>query len=482
MTIQEKVNITMQRAGAAAEAWSQSAPELRARFLETIAAEMEALGSILIQTAMQETNLDEARLTGERMRTTGQLRMYAAMLREGSWVEAAIDTAQEARPDLRKMYTALGPVAVFGASNFPLAYSTAGGDTASALAAGCPVVVKAHPAHPRTSMLVAGAIDRAADTCDVPTGVFQHLEDEGFDTGKYLVMHPQTRAVGFTGSLSGGMALHGYAQQRPDPIPVFAEMGSVNPMLVLTEAVSKRGEAIAQTCAGSITLGMGQFCTNPGLMMGIDCMGLRHFIEVLGQHIAQAKPAPMLHEGISRNYVEKLAQTLGSKGVYLAGQSDVGAPSAAVAWVSGDDFLQNPHLHEEVFGPFSLMVICKDAAQLAQALDALGGQLTCSLWAEPEDLQAMPELMSIARRKAGRIVLNGVPTGVAVAPAMTHGGPFPASTDSRFTAVGIHAVRRWVRPVSFQNFSDELLPDELKNKNLRGIWRLVNNSWTRDDI
>ncbi len=295
-------------------------------------------------------------------------------------------------------------------------------------------------------------------------------------------MHPQTRAVGFTGSLSGGMALHGYAQQRPDPIPVFAEMGSVNPMLVLTEAVSKRGEAIAQTCAGSITLGMGQLCTNPGLMMGIDCMGLRHFIEVLGQHIAQAKPAPMLHEGISRNYVEKLAQTLGSKGVYLAGQSDVGAPSAAVAWVSGDDFLQNPHLHEEVFGPFSLMVICKDAAQLAQALDALGGQLTCSLWAEPEDLQAMPELMSIARRKAGRIVLNGVPTGVAVAPAMTHGGPFPASTDSRFTAVGIHAVRRWVRPVSFQNFSDELLPDELKNKNLRGIWRLVNNSWTRDDI
>lgn len=482
MTIQEKVNIAMNRAGSATDAWSQTAPELRARFLDAIAAEMEALGSDLIQTAKQETNLDEARLTGERMRTTGQLRMYAAMLREGSWVEATIDTAQEARPDLRKIYTALGPVVVFGASNFPLAYSTAGGDTASALAAGCPVVVKAHPAHPRTSLLVAGAVEKAAAACVVPDNVFQHIEDEGFDTGKALVMHPQTRAVGFTGSLSGGMALHGYAQQRPDPIPVFAEMGSVNPMIVLTEAVSKRGEAIAQACAGSITLGMGQFCTNPGLMMGIDCLGLRHFIEILGQHISQAHPSPMLHEGIRRNYVEKLAKTLSSKGVFLAGQSGADASPAAVAWVSGDDFLQNPHLHEEVFGPFSLMVICKNAAQLAQALDALGGQLTCSLWAEPEDLQAMPELLHIARGKAGRIVLNGVPTGVAVAPAMTHGGPFPASTDSRFTAVGIHAVRRWVRPVSFQNFTDDLLPDELKNKNVRGIWRLVNNSWTRGDI
>jgi len=482
MTILQKVNEAMNCAGAAAPVWSQTAPELRARFLETIAAEMEALASDLIQTAIQETNLDEARLNGERMRTTGQLRMYAAMLREGSWVEAAIDTALEARPDLRKMYTALGPVVVFGASNFPLAYSTAGGDTASALAAGCPVVVKAHPAHPRTSLLVAGAIDRAAAACNVPEGVFQHIEDEGFETGKALVVHPQTRAVGFTGSLSGGMALHGYAQQRPDPIPVFAEMGSVNPMLVLPEAVSKRGEAIAQACAGSITLGMGQFCTNPGLMLGIDCRGLRHFIEVLGQHITQSKSAPMLHPGIQQSYTEKLSKTLGSKGVFLAGQADAAAPSAAVAWVSGDDFLQNPHLHEEVFGPFSLMVLCKDAAQLAQALDALGGQLTCSLWAEPEDLQAMPELLDITRRKAGRIVLNGVPTGVAVAPAMTHGGPFPASTDSRFTAVGIHAVRRWVRPVSFQNFTDDLLPDELKNNNVRGIWRLVNNAWTRDDI
>lgn len=486
MSLQSRIDTTLQRSAEAAGAWKQTSPERRAEFLEAIANAMEALGKSLIETVMAETHLDEARLTGERMRTTGQLRMYAAMLREGSWVEATIDTVQEARPDLRKMLLPLGPVVVFGASNFPLAYSTAGGDTASALAAGCPVIVKAHPAHSRTSLLVAEAIKSAAASCGVPEHVFQHVEDEGFDTGRLLVQHPLTRAVGFTGSFSGGMALHRYAQERPEPIPVFAEMGSVNPVVILPEALSRRGDSIAETCAASLTLGVGQFCTNPGLMFGIDCLGLRHFIEMMGKAVGNAVPAPMLHKGIHESYNEKLAKALSSKGVFLAGAAEpdpAGArASAVIAWVTASDFLRNPQLHEEVFGPFSLMVICKDAAQLTQALETLGGQLTCSIWAEPEDLQAHSGLLDIAQRKAGRIILNGVPTGVAVAPAMMHGGPFPATTDSRFTAVGIHAVKRWVRPVAYQNFADEWLPEELKNANSRGILRFVNGAWTKADV
>ncbi len=486
MSITEKTDIVLQQSEQAGETWRKTSAGQRAAFLEAIAAEIEALGAGLIETTMAETHLAEARLVGERMRTTGQLHMYAGMLREGSWVEATIDTAQEGRPDLRKMLVPIGPVVVFGASNFPFAYSTAGGDTASALAAGCTVVVKAHPAHARTSLMVAEAIGRAAKACGVPEYVFQHVEDEGFETGKALVTHPLTRAVGFTGSFSGGMALHGYAQQRPDPIPVFAEMGSVNPVLILPEALSRRGEAIAEACAASITLGVGQFCTNPGLMFGIDCMGLRHFLEVLGKEVAKVAPATMLHPGIQAAFTEKLARTLGSKGVYIAGSAENDNPSVkaapTVAWVTGEDFLRNPHLHDEVFGPFSLMVLCKDAGQMAEALQALGGQLTCSLWAESEDLQAHPTILDIAQRKAGRLILDGVPTGVAVVPAMMHGGPFPATTDSRFTAVGIHAVKRWVRPVSYQNFSEPWLPEELKNHNSLGIWRLVNGKWTKEDV
>ncbi len=476
----------MRQAEQAADLWRDTLPAQRADFLEVIAAEIEALGKDLIAVTMAETHLPEARLLGERIRTTGQLRMYAAMLREGSWVEATIDTAQEGRPDLRKMLMPLGPVVVFGASNFPYAYSTAGGDTASALAAGCPVVVKAHPAHPHTSRMVAEAIERAAVECRVPAHVFQHVDDAGFETGKLLVIHPYTRAVGFTGSFSGGMALHGYAQQRPDPIPVFAEMGSVNPIIVLPEALSKHGESIARTCAGSITLGVGQFCTNPGLMLGIDCAGLRRFVEVLGQEVAQAAAAPMLHAGILRSYSEKRAHALATKGVFEAGSSPnedaEHLANATVAWVSGEDFLRTPHLQEEVFGPFSLMVLCRDAAQMRDVLQSLGGQLTCSIWAEPADLQTHASLLTLAQRKAGRVILNGVPTGVTVAPAMMHGGPFPATTDSRFTAVGIHAVRRWVRPVCFQNFHEAFLPEPLKNHNTSGIWRLINGQWSKGDV
>lgn len=486
MTYEQIAAQALQLSDQAFDSWRQSAPEVRADFLEAIALEIESLGQALLQTAAAETHLTEVRLTGERQRTTGQLRMFAQMLREGSWVEATIDTAREGTPDLRQMMIPLGPVIVFGASNFPFAYSTAGGDTASALASGCTVVVKAHPAHPRTSAMVAEAVSRAAESCGVSPHVFQHIEETDFGMGKALVMHPLTRAVGFTGSLSGGLALQEYARQRPDPIPVFAEMGSVNPILILPEAISRHSDAIAEACAASITLGLGQFCTNPGLIFGIDCAGLRHLLESLGSLIQNSAAGQMLHPGIHHSYYEKRTRALESKGVFLLGSAPVAdthtQAAASVAWVAGDDFLINPHLHEEVFGPFSLCVLCKDAEQLSEAIQSLGGQLTCSIWAEHEDLRHFPQLLSLAQRKAGRIVFNGVPTGVAVVPSMTHGGPFPATTDSRFTAVGIHAVRRWVRPISYQNLPDEWLPAELQNLNPRGIWRSVNGQFTRESI
>jgi NADP-dependent aldehyde dehydrogenase len=486
MTTTDKVDAILRHSAKAGAIWRSTEPLARARLLEAIAEEMEALGMLLIHTAMEETHLAEARLLGERMRTTGQLRMYAAMLREGSWVEATIDTAREGVPDIRKLMVPLGPVVVFGASNFPFAYSTAGGDTASALAAGCPVIVKEHPAHARTSRMVAEAIGRAVASSGAPAHVFQHVEDEGFQTGKALVQHPLTKAVGFTGSLSGGMALQAYTWQRSEPIPVFAEMGSVNPIVVLPEPLSRNTDAIAEACVGSITLGVGQFCTNPGLMFGIDCPGLRHFIDKVAEGVGRVMPARMLHAGIQSSYQEKRRLALESKGVFLAGAAQNDAPeeraAATLAWVMGDDFLRQPLLHEEVFGPFSLMVVCRDAVQLAEALGVLGGQLTCSIWGEPEDLQLYPGLLELLQEKAGRVVMNGVPTGVAVVPSMMHGGPFPASTDSRFTAVGVHAVKRWIRPLAYQQFPDELLPAALQHKNSLGIWRLVNNTWTKADV
>jgi alpha-ketoglutaric semialdehyde dehydrogenase len=486
MTVEQIAEHALRQSDQAFESWRQTSPEQRARFLDAIAFEIEALGDILLQTAAAETNLSEVRLIGERQRTTGQLRMFAGMLREGSWVEATIDTAGNANPDLRQMMIPIGPVIVFGASNFPFAYSTAGGDTASALAAGCSVVVKAHPAHPRTSSMVADAIARAAASCGISSHVFQHIEETGFEMGEALVLHPLSKAIGFTGSVAGGLALQEYARQRPEPIPVFAEMGSVNPIILLPEAISGQSDTIAEACAASISLGLGQFCTNPGLIFGIDCPELKHLLETLGALIQKTPPGRMLHPGINHSYHEKRARALESKGVYLLGSAVAEAPQnqagATVAWVAGEDFLKNPHLHEEVFGPFSLCVRCKDAGQLAEALQSFGGQLTCSIWATTEDLRQFPQFLDIAQRKAGRIVLNGVPTGVAVVPSMTHGGPFPATTDSRFTAVGIHAVRRWVRPISFQNFPDMWLPEELQNHNPRSIWRSVNGQITRDKI
>ena len=483
-----KADSALQRSSKAFQEYRKCSGARKADFLEAIAAGIESDSAVILPMAMQETSLPEPRLAGELARTCNQLRQFSALLREGSWVEARIDTAQPDRaplpkPDIRKMNVPIGPVVVFGASNFPLAYSTAGVDTASALAAGCTVVLKGHPAHPQTSAYVAGLIDKAIAKTGMPEGVFIHLDEPGFDIGKQLVQHPLTRAVGFTGSFSGGKALYDYAQQRPDPIPVFSEMGSINPVFILPDAASNRGEQLATLYAGSITLSVGQFCTNPGLLLGIKSPALDAFARALAEKIRVVAPAPMLHEGIASAYVKKRTEALHQKGVTLLAES--ATPAAAghatptVATVSGSDFLANPLLCEEVFGPYSLLVVADDAKQLKQLALAMPGQLTSTILADESDAPLTTDLISILTDRAGRIIMNGVPTGVEVCPSMHHGGPFPATTDSRFSSVGTDAIRRFVRPVSFQNMPETFLPAELQLNNPLGIWRLFNNEWKR---
>lgn len=462
----------------------------RANFMRTIAKEIEALGDELIQTAMAETNLPEARLLGERGRTMFQLNNYAAAAEQGNWLEASIDTAVPAntppKPDLRKMLIPLGPVVVFGASNFPFAYSTAGGDTACAFAAGCPVIVKAHPAHAKTSTLMASAISTAAIKCNMPDGIFSHVYGAGFEVGEYLAKHDAVKAIGFTGSFGGGKALFDWANQRKNPIPVFAEMGSVNPVFILPEKVATESESLAKQMAGSITLGMGQFCTNPGLIIAIDSESLERFIQHLKREIKTAVPAKMLHQGIATNYAEKLAKALAQKGVQVVSQTDEevedGKGLITLATTNGKTFLQNPTLHQEVFGPYSLIIQCADEKELLAVAKAIEGQLTATLMATPKDIRAHQELLNYVQDICGRFIFNNVPTGVDVSLPMHHGGPYPASTDSRFTSVGADGIKRFARPLSYQNWDDEFLPEELKNANPLNIWRTVNNELTRDQI
>jgi NADP-dependent aldehyde dehydrogenase len=452
----------------------------RADFLLAIAQHIEALGDTLLQTAAAETHLPIARLTGERGRTVGQLTMFAQMLRAGDWQEIIINNAipdkNPPRPDIRRMLVPLGPVVVFGSSNFPFAYSTAGGDTASALASGSTVVVKAHPAHLKTSILVADAIKSAAVETGMPDSVFQHVEEGSFETGKLLVQHPATAAVGFTGSFSGGKALWDYAATRTNPIPVFAEMGSINPVLLFPDALETQYATLAQQYAASITLGVGQFCTNPGVLIAIEGAGLSSFVEELTKHLKEVSSAPMLHTGISEAYAKKIDSALSIQGVqWITTQpSTVEAGSAlpVLARVSASDFLLNPTLHDEIFGPYSLMVVAASAEQMLLVLRIVKGQLTTSLMGTDKDFAAFANVVQEASLVAGRIVCNGVPTGVEVCDAMVHGGPFPATTDSRFTAVGVQSIKRWLRPVAFQNFPDSLLPDELKRSNPLGVVRV----------
>ncbi len=483
----EEINKALQETQVAFLSYKNFDGKKKAAFLRAIAEEIESLGNELVQTAMQETNLAEARIINERGRTTGHCRMFANLVEEGSWVDARVDTAIADRlpapkPDIRKMLVPLGPVVVFGAANFPLAYSTAGGDTISALAAGCPVIVKAHPAHPKTSDLVASAIKEAIEKTGMPKGVFQHLHGE-FEIGQALVKHPLTKAVGFTGSLTGGKSLFDLANQRTEPIPVFAEMSSINPVILLPKTLNTQAEKTASMLTTSITLGVGQFCTNPGLIIAIENDGLKKFIQKLAEEIQKTVAGTMLHAGIADNYAKKSSQALAQKGITAEATSSSEAKTnqatPMIVSVAASDFLKNPLLAEEVFGPFSLIVKCKDFAELNTVVSHLHGQLTSSIFGSEEEIQDHQSLLNVLIEKAGRLIINGVPTGVEVCPSMQHGGPFPSTTDSRFTSVGTDAIKRFVRPVAFQNFPNALLPEELKDGNPLAIWRLFNNEWKK---
>ncbi len=461
----------------------------RATFMYAIAEEIMAIEMDLISTAHKETHLDEARLKVELTRTLFQLTSYADACAEGTWLDVRIDTADKSRnppkPDLRKMLIPLGPVLVFGASNFPFAYSTAGGDTACALAAGCTVVVKAHPAHAETSEMVAAAVQKAAQKSGLPEDVFIHLHGAGFAVGKALVQHPITTAVGFTGSFEGGKALADLASARQVPIPVFAEMGSVNPVFLLPKKLSEASTVLAMMLADSITQSVGQFCTNPGIIIGIKSKSLDNFKAALGEAIRQTKPAKMLHPGIAKNFRDNRSKAMAEGAVIVATndtavQGDESTPTLAA--VSAQAFLQNTQLHKEVFGPYSLLVECKTSEEMLEVAKALEGQLTCTLMATDNEAKENKTLIETLKEKCGRLIFNGVPTGVQVGLAMHHGGPFPATTDSRFTAVGADGIKRFARPVCFQGWPNELLPDELKNENPLSLWRTVNNALTKDAI
>ncbi|MFI5157014.1 MAG: aldehyde dehydrogenase (NADP(+)), partial [Chitinophagales bacterium] len=439
----------------------------RAAFMRLIAKEFEAISEELIQSSMKETHLPEPRLRNEMVRTVFQLNSYADACERGEWLDARIDQANPSRtppkPDLRKMLIPLGPVVVFGASNFPFAYSTAGGDTACAFAAGCPVVVKAHPAHAETSEGVANAIRSAVQKAGLPKGIFGHLHGAAVETGKYLIQHPNISAVGFTGSFAGGKALFDWANQRKIPIPVFSEMGSINPVFLLPQKLSQSKEEIAKLYAGSITLSVGQFCTNPGLVIGLDGPDLNEFIELLGGEISKIAPGTMLHPGIAKSFSEKKALALAQKEVETVAvsnippEADQGIPTIASA--GAEAFLNNPILHQEVFGPYSLVIRCRNEEEMLAVARKMEGQLTATLMATESDFHSHEELVEAVKNICGRFILNGVPTGVEVCLSMQHGGPFPATTDSRFTSVGADGIRRFARPISFQNWPDSLLPD-----------------------
>lgn len=487
----EEIEKAIDLAAKAFEEYSTISGARKANFLNTIADEILALDDELIKTYCSETGLPEGRAKGERGRTVGQLRSFANLVAEGSWVEASIDKGDanrqpQPKPDLRKMKIPLGPVVVFGASNFPLAYSTAGGDTAAALAAGCPVIVKSHPMHSGTGELVATAIVKAIEKTGMPNGVFSNLNSSGIEVGQQLVKHPEVKAVGFTGSIKGGRALFDLAAEREEPIPVFAEMGSINPVVLLPKALENRNEETAETYASSITLGTGQFCTNPGLILGIKSDGLTSFINHLSDKILDVNPSCMLHPNIKEGYEKNKQKVASQNNVNTVAaydkEVDNNYAQQTIVTATGKDFLENSTLHLEVFGPFSMVVQCENKAELAAVIANLEGQLTGTIISDNNEVSAHPKVVEALKNRVGRIIFNGVPTGVEVCESMTHGGPYPASTDSRFSAVGITSIKRWVRPFSYQDWPNSLLPQELQNENPLAIFRTVDGERTKNKI
>tara|TARA_R110002020_G_scaffold22405_1_gene75736 strand:+ start:2777 stop:4339 length:1563 start_codon:yes stop_codon:yes gene_type:complete len=481
---EEEISEAVQLASMAFETYGQMEGEKKAAFLDAIADEIEALGETLLNTYVMESGLPMGRANGERTRTIGQLRSFSALLRQGSWVGAIISNGQ-GKPDIRRIMVPLGPVAVFGASNFPFAFSTAGGDTASALAAGCPVVVKSHPLHAGTGELVSSAIIRAAERTGMPNGVFSNLNSSGISVGKALVSHPLIKAVGFTGSIKGGTALCEIAAQREVPIPVYAEMGSINPVLVLPSALKQDKEGWAQKYAASISMGTGQFCTNPGLILGIDGKELDGFIDLLEAEIKKIDPSCMLHPSIKAHYEGSKTNVLKAKGVVAEPQTET-LPNYAAPYVlaiSGSEMVADKTFHQEVFGPFSVVVKCDDHQQLTAIVNGLEGQLTGTVLAAGlDELELYRDAIQALKGKVGRLLYNNVPTGVEVSSAMTHGGPFPASSDSKFTSVGSTSIYRWVRPFSYQDWPNDLLPKALQDRNPLGIMRTVNDQLTKNAL
>ena len=455
--------------------------EQRARFLEAVAEQILAIGSELIERAQQETGLPQARLEGERMRTVNQLRLFAKVVRDGRFLGATIDTAlpdrTPPRPDLRLAKIGLGPVAVFGASNFPLAFSVAGGDTASALAAGCPVGVKAHGAHPGTSELVGRAVQRAVQECGLPEGVFSMLFGDGRTIGQQLVAHPAIKAVGFTGSRGGGTALMRTAAARNEPIPVYAEMSSVNPVFLLPKALEEGGSALANGFVDSLTLGVGQFCTNPGLVFAVKGAALDAFTAAATTALQAKGAGTMLTAGIHEAYNSGIARFGSTEGLRLVAQGStegIGcAAQAALYEVDAAAFIGNPDLQDEIFGPAALVVRFETEEQMLQAAEKLHGQLTATVHVKQADHALAAKLLTILERKAGRVLFNGFPTGVEVSHAMVHGGPFPATSDSRSTSVGATAIDRFLRPVCYQNLPADLLPEALRDDNPLGLARVL---------
>jgi NADP-dependent aldehyde dehydrogenase len=489
---EKEINEAISKATSAFEIYKRTSFEQRAEFLDRIADEIMQLGNELIERAHLESGLPEARITGERGRTVGQLKLFASLLREGSFVEAIIDTALPdrkplPRSDLRRMMHPIGPVAVFAASNFPLAFSTAGGDTASALASGCPVIVKAHSSHLGTNELVTTAIINAAEKCKIPDGVFSSLIGEGAQLGQQLVKHPQIKAVGFTGSFRGGMALLKAAvNEREEPIPVYAEMSSINPVLVLPNKLSQDVDAVASQLSASITLGVGQFCTNPGLVYVLKDENTETFIQKLAQALQQVLPATMLNQTICGAYYKERQQLLSTQGIETVWTGDEGKEdykgSASLAKTTAKNFSENGSLQNEVFGPSSLVVVCEDEKELQSALESLHGQLTGTIIGTADDFKQFQNCIEILVSRVGRVIYNGVPTGVEVCHAMMHGGPFPSTTFAHFTSVGTEAIKRFLRPVCYQDCPQEFLPDALKDKNPLRIMRKLNGAFTRDAV
>ena len=462
------------------DTYRETALATRGAFLETIAGNILDLGDALTERGVAETGLPRARLEGERQRTADQLRLFAQVVREGSFIEPRLETLLSSRrplprPDLRLRHVPVGPVAVFGASNFPLAFSVAGGDTASALAAGCPVIVKAHNAHPGVSELVGTAVQRAVRDCGLPEGVFSMLFSVDTALGAALVADPRIKAVGFTGSRVGGTALMRIAAERSEPISIHAEMSSVNPVFLLPGALAARGAAIAKAFLASLNLGAGQFCTNPGLLIALEGPQLEAFISAAAAEVRGSAAATMLVSHIHRAYEAGLSQLCAMAGVTVAarGERASGCKSQTALLIAhAETVLADKRLQEELFGPASLLVRCRDMAQLRELAESLEGQLTAAVHMEAADLGMARQLLPVLERKAGRVLFNGFPTGVEVSHAMVHGGPYPATSDPRFTSVGTLAIRRFLRPVCYQDTPPELLPQSLQDGNPLGLWRV----------